>query len=185
MGWWTAVVVVVVDDDVVVDSSPECIPSSQEGFRYSRGPPGKAVVCESNITASFFFWGGGCALFSPGYERNSPVAPSDFDRHPSGYRLTRSALRSDTTLLYYDSRSARSGVKTKRNTAAAKTAAITRRQPSCAAAYSWRHPSGYRLTRSALRSDTTLLYYDSRSARSGVKTKRNTAAAKTAAITRR
>ena len=35
---------------------------------------------------------GEVALFIPGYECNSAVAPSDFDRLVSGYRLTQTAL---------------------------------------------------------------------------------------------
>ena len=43
---------------------------------------------QSNVTALL----GEAALFIPGYECDSPVAPSDFDRLVSGYRLTQTAL---------------------------------------------------------------------------------------------
>ena len=48
-----------------------------------RGPPDKTTTWQSNMTA---LWRE-AALFSPGYERHSPVAPNDFDRLMSGYRL--------------------------------------------------------------------------------------------------
>ena len=44
---------------------------------------GKRLVCPSNMTALL----GGAALFIPSYECNSPIAPSNFDRLISGYRL--------------------------------------------------------------------------------------------------
>ena len=45
-------------------------------------------MCQGNMTASL----GGAALFIPRYECDSPVAPSDFDRLISGYRLTQTPL---------------------------------------------------------------------------------------------
>ena len=36
--------------------------------------------------------GGATFYYFAGYERNSPAAPSDFDRHMSGHRLTQTAL---------------------------------------------------------------------------------------------
>lgn len=47
------------------------------------GPPSKAVVCQGNLTGLLRE----AALFIPGYECNSPVAPGCFDRLISGYRL--------------------------------------------------------------------------------------------------
>ena len=64
-------------------------------------------MCESILTAL----SGEAALFVQSYECNSPVAPSDFDRFISGYRLiwgyrllsryrlTQTALYRDTTLV--------------------------------------------------------------------------------------
>ena len=58
--------------------------------QYSRrGPPLKAVVvCHRNMTALLRE----AALFTPGYECDSPVAPSDLDRLMSGYRLIQTAF---------------------------------------------------------------------------------------------
>ena len=52
---------------------------------YKQGSLSKAMVCQqkSNVTAL----SGEAASFIPGYECNSPVVPSDFDRLISGCRL--------------------------------------------------------------------------------------------------
>ena len=56
---------------------------------YSRSPPGSRwCAIESNMTAL----SGEAALFIPGYECHSSVAPGDFDRHISGNRLATSAI---------------------------------------------------------------------------------------------
>ena len=49
------------------------------------------MVRESKMTALL----GEAALFVPGYERSSPVAPSDLDRLIEGYRLAQTALLED------------------------------------------------------------------------------------------
>ena len=55
----------------------------------SRGPPPyNAVVCKSNTTALL----GEAAVFFPGYQCDSPAAPSHFDRLMSGYRVTQAAF---------------------------------------------------------------------------------------------
>ena len=54
-----------------------------------RGPAVRRwCAIESNTTASL----GEAALVIPGYEYYSTVAPSDFDRLISGYRLTQTAF---------------------------------------------------------------------------------------------
>ena len=50
---------------------------------HSKGSASEAVVCQSNMTAL----SGEAVLFTPGYERYSPLEASDFDRLVSGYRL--------------------------------------------------------------------------------------------------
>ena len=68
--------------------------------RHSRGPPVRRWCCQSNTTALLVE----AAFFIPRYERNPPVAPSDYDRLVSGYRLisgyslTQTALYRDTTI---------------------------------------------------------------------------------------
>ena len=61
---------------------------SEQKLGLYKGPLSKAVVCESNITALLRE----AASFIPGYECNSPVAPSDFNLLISGYRTTHTAL---------------------------------------------------------------------------------------------
>ena len=89
---------------------------------------------ESNVTAL----SGVAALFIPGYERNSPDAPSDFDRLISGYRLiwgyriTQTALLGHCTVLIagVDSpfRASREKWLNEKVTIAAY---VTRRKPDC------------------------------------------------------
>lgn len=70
-------------------------------LRLQWGSSSMAGVCQSNVTTALL---GGAALLDPGYECNSPVASTDFDRLISGYcpihRQPISVLRYSQTALW-------------------------------------------------------------------------------------